>query len=291
MRKVMLVALMFAITRVYCLEIIHHEIKPHENLFRISLIYNSTVPDIVKANPGINPEKILSGTTIRIPAGTKVRDAGFVTALLNGKRTPAPMEVRNLAQAQAVEDKLAENPFTSPKKPRKSIEQMEKEAALENNVSKKAFEPELKAVDQTAAIPVSPGPSVNPVRKTPKIQSVYDQWAELQANDDNPFIGQGANAVGQDHPAVSVAERAIGEANTTTTIENANNGPAIDLTQAKIGVVENCNSDILNQLRTLIDANQIIAINLQIVLKDGSVRTISSHEEQKRILAQLATGN
>ena len=68
----------------------------------------------------------------------------------------------------------------------------------------------------------------------------------------------------------------------------------INTSMDKIGTVDMHYADILRQLNQLIDANQIASISLQIVMKDGTIKTISSPEEQKKLLSQLVsttTGN
>ncbi len=63
--------------------IVNHKIQQHETLFRISLMYNSTVNDIEKANPGVDAKHIRDGSVIRVPKNTKMRDPEFVASFLN----------------------------------------------------------------------------------------------------------------------------------------------------------------------------------------------------------------
>ena len=74
-------------------ETVSHKIQPRETLFRISLMYNSTVQDIEKANPGIDARHISYGKVIQVPKNTKMRDPEFVASFLNGNHyNEAPVE-------------------------------------------------------------------------------------------------------------------------------------------------------------------------------------------------------
>ena len=116
-------------------EIIRHRIEPKETLFRIALMYNSTVNDIVKANPGMNPKSISSGTVIKVPKDTKIRDAEFVESFLNGKPEFPPISqvatlitrekpfenhiANNTTSARSSQPrKEDDNPFLTPAEPR-----------------------------------------------------------------------------------------------------------------------------------------------------------------------------
>lgn len=63
--------------------VVSHKIQQHETLFRISLMYNSTVGDIQKANPGVDAKHIRYGAVIKVPRDTKMRDPEFVASFLN----------------------------------------------------------------------------------------------------------------------------------------------------------------------------------------------------------------
>lgn len=63
--------------------LVSHKIQQHETLFRISLLYNSTVSDIEKANPGVDARHIRDGAVIKVPRNTKMRDPEFVASFLN----------------------------------------------------------------------------------------------------------------------------------------------------------------------------------------------------------------
>lgn len=72
---------------------VSHKIQPHETLFRISLMYNSTVSDIEKANPGVDARRIHEGAVIKVPRNTKMRDPEFVASFLNENHySEAPVE-------------------------------------------------------------------------------------------------------------------------------------------------------------------------------------------------------
>ncbi len=297
MRKVILVIFLFAITRTHASggkEIMDHKVQPHENLFRISLMYNSTIPDIVQANPGMEADRIRSGTTIKVPKDTKIRDAAFVDALLHGKKPPVhniPNSAADVAKAEVPN----ENPFAAPAKPKKSIEQLELEAALENNVPKKAFRPgnEVKiSKNCETAVAVSGSQNKTLVREHPLPVSLFDRQMEQLINGDEslveakPSVIKPAKCISAESP--DCAQKTNPEPAKADII--CNDVQAMNASD-RIGVVEGRNAEILKQLSTLIDTNQILAINLQIVMKDGTVRTISSHQEQKKILAQLASGS
>jgi hypothetical protein len=261
MRKAMLLMCLFAMSRLYAVggrETVSHRVQPHENLFRISLMYNSTVDDIVRANPGLVADKVRSYTTIQVPKDTKIRDAAFVAALLHGKKAPIhnQEEANEAAQAQAMQTLSGENPFTAPK-PRKSVAEMDKESALENNVSQKTLNPGSQA-PPIATVQTQKARIIKAIDNIPASLSVYDQYAaltSLSAPDAPPPV-----------TALTVTQEASSKAGQPDCTENA---------------------EILDQLHQLIASNQIISINLQIVMKDGSVKTISTAGEQKKILSQL----
>ena len=264
MRKYILIPLLLSVvTCIYASaagEIVKHVIQPNETVFHLSLVYNSTVADIVHVNPGMVAEKIRSGSTIKIPQNTKIRDAAFVEAIFRKKTIriykpqqlpdPTPAQVsqqqqkpKDAAIAQAPQDTQEdENPFVAPRK-KKSIEEMELESALGNNVPPKAFKPAADTkVNTETPISVS--------APTPQPQATQSSAAASQASPDK-------------------------------------NVQVIDMRNVKTDTTDHHYAEILNQLGTLIDANQVIAINLQIVMKDGTIKNISSPQEQKKILSQL----
>lgn len=73
--------------------LVSHKVQQHETLFRISLMYNSTVNDIEKANPGVDAKHIRNGAVIKVPKNTKMRDPEFVASFLNESHyNEAPVE-------------------------------------------------------------------------------------------------------------------------------------------------------------------------------------------------------
>jgi len=123
MRKIILIALFFAMTRIYAggIEIVNHLVRPHETVFRISLMYNSTVNDIVEANPGLKPNEVRSGMTIKVPKDTKQRDSVFVAAFLKSPYASKKVETKSQITAQRQAD---ENPFMGASGEGKTIEQI-----------------------------------------------------------------------------------------------------------------------------------------------------------------------
>jgi hypothetical protein len=286
MRKFVFAAFFFAATGMYASadrEIVDHLVQPRENIFRISLIYNSTIEDIVKANPGLIADKVKSGTTIKVPKDTKMRDAAFVAALMHGKKPPIQAEgyAQTMTKSQE-EEVLNENPFMAPKKPQKSVEQMERESALENNVPQKAFKPakEVKiAKNCETAVSVSgpANPSTTLVRANPLPISIFDSQMDQLITEQDPSLSNNITAVA-----------AIGSVDNSKCIEEPVK-TNINTSMDKIGTVDIHYADILRQLNQLIDGDQIASINLQIVMKDGTIKTISSPEEQKKVLSQLVS--
>jgi hypothetical protein len=294
MKKLMFIAFLFAITESYASvgkEMAYHLVQPHENLFRISLIYNSTVEDIVGANPGLTADKVRSGAVIKVPKGTKMRDAAFVAALMHGKKPPVsnPDQATDLAQAQKIQDGLGGNLFIVAKKP---IEQMEKEAALENNVAQRSFKATIGETAQAVQIPQQIPRALNNTKQPTAALSVYDQFAALQAEDAAPVASaataQTAQPVAEMMPECEMHPPMIEASETITTVEeNKADINVIDVSDAGISAGDTRNTDLLNQLQQLIAANQVIAINISVVLKDGSVRMLNAPDDQHKALSQL----
>ena len=306
----------FGVLHVYAgdKEMVRHQIQPKENLFRISLQYNSTVADIVRANPGLKPDKVRSGTTIKVPKDTKIRDVAFVATFFTPKASPAA-ESKQAPPAQATqaanpEDILEdENPFITPPKKRRSIEQQEKESALENNVSQKAFvsKPDAMAVPANQAGKPDAGadalPNINYSAMTlPTPVSIYEQQADLQADRINtapraevkPFD----DAV-RTSPATALSTQYESEELQRRYMElmrmaaNDKSVRVVDMTHIKIegSNADSHYADLIKQLNLMIDATQVQTINLEIVMKDGTVKIISSPDEQRKVLSQLVSGD
>ena len=305
MRKVVFAAFFFAATGMYASadrEIVDHLVQPRENVFRISLLYNSTMEDIVKANPGLIADKVKSGTTIKVPKNTKIRDAAFVAALMHGKKPPVQPEgyAQTMTKSQ-VEKVLNENPFMAPKKPQKSVEQMERESALENNVPQKAFKPakEVKiAKNCETAVSVSgpANPSTTLVRASPLPVSIFDSQMDQLITEQDPSLSNNIRPTATTIGSAGSAAQTAKDINCTQGNIPAPSKIAASTTEMqdikstdKIGRVDIHYADILKQLNQLIEADQIASINLQIVMKDGTIRTISSPEEQKKLLSQLVS--
>jgi hypothetical protein len=299
MRRMLLICLLCAATALYASEqknIVSHLVRPHETAFRISLLYNSTVEDIVHENPGMKADKVRSGAVIRVPRDTKMRDAAFVDALLHGKRVPVhnAAEAEDVAEAQAapMPEVENENPFMAPKKKGKTIEQMERESALENNVPQKVFAPAHSTV-QASNMATQKSNDVTS-KNEPLPLSLFDKQIELLIN------GQDPSTARPDRPAAPPVKPTVAAPamidddcshNTNTvpaTPDNTSKQNAATC-EDKAGTSLNRNAEIMKQIGILLDANQIISINLQIVMKDGTVKTITSPDEQRKALSQLVS--
>jgi len=295
-------------------EMVRHQIQPKENLFRISLQYNSTVADIVRANPGLKPDKVRSGTTIKVPKDTKIRDVAFVATFFTPKTQPA-VESKQAVPVQATqaskpEDILEdENPFITPPKKRKSIEQQEKESALENNVSQKSFVQTDIAPAPTSAVEKSnttattdASPAINYSAMTlPTPVSIYEQQADLQADRINtapraevrPFDDvirtSPATALSPQYESEELQRRYMELMRMASQDKSVR---VVDMTHIKIEgtTADSHYADLIRQLNLMIDATQVQTINLEIVMKDGTVKIISSPDEQRKVLSQLVAG-
>ena len=200
-----------------------------------------------------------------------------------------------------VEKVLNENPFMAPKKPQKSVEQMERESALENNVPQKAFKPakEVKiAKNCETAVSVSgpANPSTTLVRANPLPISIFDSQMDQLITEQDPSLSNNIRPTATTIGSAGSAAQTAKDINCTQGNIPAPSKIAASTTEMqdikstdKIGTVDIHYADILKQLNQLIDADQIASINLQIVMKDGTIRTISSPEEQKKLLSQLVS--
>ena len=315
MKKLILTALVLSALHTYGSggkEMVSHQVQPRENLFRISLQYNSTVADIIHANPGLNPDHVRSGTTIKVPKDTKIRDVAFVATFFKGKASPilqskeAAMPPASQAnnQEQILDD---ENPFVTPKK-RKSIEQLEREGAIENNVAQKAFNQitTMPMVSAQASIPSDI--AVEPVAKNPVLKamamptplSIYDQQADLEGDIENPTPIAVVKPIDESRkisPAAALSAQYESEELQHRYLElmrmaaNDNSVRVVDMAHIKVGSVADSHyTDLIKQLNLMIDASQVETINLEIVMKDGSVKIITSPEEQRKFLSQMVAG-
>ena len=115
-------------------EIVTHKVQEGENLFRISLMYNSTIDDITAANPSTNLKAVKQGMTINVPKDTKVRDAAFVANILNNKSgstatvpaaTPAPVVKPIVAPKPQSKPAMAEATPTKQKEITKTADKRE----------------------------------------------------------------------------------------------------------------------------------------------------------------------
>ena len=151
MRKIFLICIFFAISRLYASggpEIISHIVQPNETVFRLSLIYNSTVDDIIRANPGLKPTEMLCGISIKVPKNTEVRDSAAVAAFFKsayGVKLPALKEGQH-----------DETPFTRATGQGKTIDQIIKDAAHAKATPQSASTPALNSGNSTSGTGLQP---------------------------------------------------------------------------------------------------------------------------------------
>jgi LysM repeat protein len=255
-------------------ETVSHKVQSSETLFRISLLYNSTVSDITSANPDIDLKKLKAGTIIKVPKDTKVRDAAFVESLLKGgvnqnitvgtaktdpqppkKDKPKSTEASTPATADANVDIADENPFMATVKKTKtetvasSFDNMPTDNKTEANAApiEKTTTPK-KEINKASEVQEM---NLNPAQyESDELQSRYMELKRLSSDD----------------PSIKV----------------------IDLSKLKLDA--KMYQEKIKEINDDINLSQVMVINLQIVMKDGSVKTIKSPDEQKKILAQLVSG-
>ncbi|MCW3125171.1 MAG: hypothetical protein JWO03_829 [Bacteroidetes bacterium] len=88
MKKLILFVALFTSIGLFAaknVESVNHKVQPKETLFRISLMYNSTVNDILEANPGLTAKTLAAGAVVKVPKDTKMRDPEFVATFLGEK--------------------------------------------------------------------------------------------------------------------------------------------------------------------------------------------------------------
>jgi LysM repeat protein len=231
MKKLLLIVTIIASIQLQAQKMAKHTVQRHDNLFRISLQYNSTADDIIKANPHINPQKLKTGTVLIVPKDTKIRDAAFVASLLDEKPLPTP----------AVRAKA-----TKSKKSSFKTDISAKAAIKPDNIM--APHPATEAVSDADDRPSS---STAQSFTSEGIQRRYEELKKIERQDNNVTI--------------------------------------VDMN--KINVNQVTGPDYAGSARQLSDAinsDRVIIVNLQIVLKDGTVKTYSDPEDQKRVLSQIA---
>ena len=153
-------------------ETVNHRVEPKETLFKISLMYNSTVNDILEANPGLSPKTVHAGAVIKVPKDTKMRDAAFVETFLSDKLIFTPIskiatliKVESTIPAKAGYVEISYttegdgNPFLTPSEPRSGP------AADEQPVKKQRITEPATANKNADA--EEENPFVTPKRKSP----------------------------------------------------------------------------------------------------------------------------
>ena len=253
---------------------VSHKVQSSETLFRISLLYNSTVSDITSANPNIDLKKLKAGTILKVPKDTKVRDAALVESLLKGginqttttgtaKTEPQPVkkdkpkstETSSPATADANTDIADENPFITPVKKRttetapSNFDNLPTDNKTEVNAAsiEKTTTPK-KEISKASEVQEM---NLNPAQyESDELQSRYMELKRLSSDD----------------PSIKV----------------------IDLSKLKLDA--KMYQEKIKEITDDVNLSQVMVINLQIIMKDGSVKTIKSPDEQKKILAQLVSG-
>ncbi|MFN8310749.1 MAG: LysM domain-containing protein [Chitinophagales bacterium] len=221
MKKLFTVILAWAaMSSITASPIAEHRVKRHENLFRISLIYNTTVADLLAANPGVDQADLKVGTRLVVPVNTKVRDAAFVNKLLANPVNAAP---------------IAEtDPFNNSQDHRKV------KAA-------KFVHDETEATE--AAMPAS---SSAMEYESGELRDRYEELKKMEGENQHMRV--------------------------------------VDVSTVKLDPNATNYAEPMRMLNQSIDMNKIMVVNLQIVMKDGTTKTVSSPEEQKKLLNQLMAG-
>lgn len=185
---------------------VSHKIQPHETLFRISLMYNSTVSDIEKANPGVDARRIHEGAVIKVPRNTKMRDPEFVASFLNSNHyNEAPVEqVASRITTTTEKSQPAERPrqvsmpvaklnkpAVNEEKPTMTVKAAEPKAAIEQQpVAEKT---ETKPV-ASANFSGDENPFMTPSDPKPNVAVEGEQVkaneaaAKEETEDENPFV-------------------------------------------------------------------------------------------------------
>ena len=187
---------------------VEHVVKPVENLYRIAQVHNTTVEDILKANPGLDPLKLKVGSCLKVPDNTQVSE---------GTVSQRPAE-KNIAESADL------SPFTG------------NNAAILKDVAAKTD------VTQTADSHVS--------FDSDELQARYNELLRLKKEDNSITI--------------------------------------VDMNKIKVNPVP-LSTETAELLGDLKNSNKVLVVNLQIVLKDGTVKTFSNPEDQKKMLSEITS--
>ena len=187
---------------------VEHVVKPVENLYRIAQVHNTTVEDILKANPGLDPLKLKVGTCLNVPDNTEA-SAGIVSQ--------KPIE-KNTAESADL------SPFTG------------SNAAILKDGAAKTDAP------QSADSHIS--------FDSDELQARYIELLRLKKEDSSITI--------------------------------------VDMNKIKVSPVplSTESAELLDDLKS---SNKVLVVNLQIVLKDGTVKTFSNPDEQKKMLSEITS--
>ncbi len=211
MKQILLLASLLGTMGVFAAKdagVVSHKIQQHETLFRISLMYNSTVGDIQKANPGVDAKHIRDGAVIKVPKNTKMRDPEFVASFLNENHyNEAPVEqvaakitVTTAKSAPAERPRQISMPVQQPA-PKTDIREEKPANGAKAEPAKPADEPG-SAAHRPAIAPASSGnfngeenPFITPSDPRPSA-AAEEQHAKADTDrnktddmeDENPFV-------------------------------------------------------------------------------------------------------
>ncbi|MBS1624324.1 MAG: LysM peptidoglycan-binding domain-containing protein [Bacteroidetes bacterium] len=224
MKKVLLFASLLVTVGIFAAKdggIVSHKIQQHETLFRISLMYNSTVNDIEKANPGVDAKHIHEGAVIKVPKNTKMRDPEFVASFLNenhynetqiehvaakittARSAPAdrPHQISMPAQQQAPKHDIREE------KPVKDAKAEPVRPAYEPGTASKKVAAEPLSTSNFASdenpfiTPSDPKPSAAAGEQHARVSDLKNKESELE--DENPFVTPKEKAEDKDDGKIS----------------------------------------------------------------------------------------
>jgi hypothetical protein len=279
-------------------DIVHYKVIKHDNIFRISLVYNSTQEDIMAANPGVDPHRLIPGSILEVPQNTKIRDAAFVMAMLNGHMpvaTEAPVAVAKEAVKEPVKEAVKEVTKPQPaavqtpkmEQPSPKMEE-EKPFAVPMTEDENPFvAPATKKAEAPAIAPETEDENPFSTAVTKKVQ--VSTPAEAPATgDENPFVVPAKKEAPAD--TKTEASPASKVTNTTSSIQAPADVNTTVVEKVKVDPTANTYKDSAKELNTAINTKMVTVLNLQVVLKDGSVRTYTNPDDQKRVLTQLASG-
>ena len=189
-------------------KIVEHVVQPVENLYRISLEHNTTVKDILQANPGLDPKRLKVGSCLIVPENTQTAAAV----------TPENPSEKNTADERNLSPFMGDNA-----------------SILKDGADK-------GEVSQSADSHVS--------FDSDELQARYNELLRLKKEDNSITI--------------------------------------VDMNKIKVSPVP-LSTESAEVLGDLKNSNKILVVNLQIVLKDGTVKTFTNPEDQKKMLSEITS--